>query len=67
MRRLHICEEQGSGIDRAISSVEQFQLPAPDFRVKELRTSVVLFAHRDFEDMDRSDRIQACYQHCCRR
>src|SRR5690606_8672566 len=40
-------------------------LPAPDFRVGERRTSAVLFAHRNFEDMDRGDRIRACYQHCC--
>lgn len=33
MRRLNICEERGSGIDKVIRSVEVFQLPAPDFRV----------------------------------
>lgn len=42
-------------------------MPAPDFRVTDLRTSVVLFAHKDFEDMDRNDRVRACYQHCCLR
>ena len=42
-------------------------MPAPDFRVGEKRTSVVLFGHKDFEDMDRSDRIRATYQHCCLR
>jgi predicted HTH transcriptional regulator len=25
----------------------------------------VIFGPRDFEDMDRDDRIRACYQHCC--
>ena len=67
MRRLRICEEKGSGIDKVISAAEQFQLPAPDFRVKILRTSAILFAHKDFNSMDRSDRIRACYQHCCLR
>ena len=65
MRRFHICEEKGSGIDKVIIAVETFQLPAPDFRVGETRTTAILFAHQDFADMSRSDRIRACYQHCC--
>lgn len=67
MRRLGICEEKGSGVDKVIQAAEVYQLPAPDFRVTDLRTSVVLFAHKDFEDMDRDDRVRACYQHCCLR
>lgn len=65
MRRLRICEEQGSGIDKTIKSVEAFQLPAPDFRAAENHTVSVLFAHKKFEDMDKDDRVRACYQHCC--
>lgn len=67
MRRLGICEEKGSGVDKVIHAAEVFQLPAPDFRVGERHTIAVLFAHKDFEDMDRNDRIRACYQHCCLR
>lgn len=64
MRRVGICEEMGSGFDRVVSAAEMSQLPAPDIRVGVQRTTVVLFAHKKFEDMDRSDRIRACYQHC---
>lgn len=67
MRRLGICEEKGSGVDKVVASAEAFQLPAPDFRVSDRRTSVVLFRHQEIEDMDRNDRIRACYQHCCLR
>ncbi|NLS95528.1 MAG: MloB [Planctomycetaceae bacterium] len=67
MRRLGICEEKGSGVDKVIFAAEAFQLPAPDFRVGERRTSVVLFAHQELEQMNRADRIRACYQHCCLR
>jgi ATP-dependent DNA helicase RecG len=65
MRRFGICEEKGSGIDKVVTAAEEFQLPAPDFRVGETRTTALLFAHQDFEDMSKSDRIRACYQHCC--
>ena len=41
-----------------------FQLPAPDFRTSETRTTAVLFAHQDFAEMSKPDRIRACYQHC---
>ena len=67
MRRLGICEEKGSGVDKVIQAAELFQLPAPDFRVGERRTAAVLFAHQTLDDMDRNDRIRACYQHCCLR
>jgi ATP-dependent DNA helicase RecG len=65
MRRFGICEEKGSGIDKVIDAAEVYQLPAPDFRASETRTIAVLFAHQDFGDMSKADRIRACYQHCC--
>ena len=67
MRRLRFCEERSSGIDRVVGAAEAFQLPAPDFRAGEVHTTAVLYAHRGFEEMDRDDRIRACYQHCCLR
>ncbi len=65
MRRLRICEERSSGIDKVISLVEAWQLPAPDFRATREHTKVILFAHKSFEDMDRKERVRACYQHAC--
>ncbi len=65
MRRLGICEEKGSGVDKVVQAAEVFQLPAPDFRVGDRRTTAVLFRHQVIDEMDRSDRIRACYQHCC--
>jgi predicted HTH transcriptional regulator len=65
MRRLGICEERGSGIDKVIASIEMFQLPPPDFRTDQTHTRVVLFAHRGLGRMDRDERIRACYQHAC--
>lgn len=67
MRRLRICEEKGSGIDKVIKSAEVFQLPGPDFRVKEKHTTAILYAHQKLSEMDKTDQIRACYQHCCLR
>ncbi len=65
MRRMNICEERGSGIDKVIFHVELFQLPAPDFRSTGSSTVAVLFGPRQFAQMDREERIRACYQHAC--
>jgi ATP-dependent DNA helicase RecG len=65
MRRLGICEEKGSGVDKVIKLAEDYQLPAPLFRIGATRTIATLFAHQDFADMSKADRIRACYQHCC--
>jgi ATP-dependent DNA helicase RecG len=65
MRRMRICEEKSSGIDRVIQTAELYQLPAPDIRTSHRRTVVVIFGPRDFDEMDRNDRVRACYQHCC--
>lgn len=64
MRRMSICEEKSSGIDRVVQAAEVYQLPAPDFRAGHHRTVVTIYGPKPFEEMDRNDRIRACYQHC---
>lgn len=65
MRRLNICEERGSGIDKVIHEVEIFQLPAPNFQVTANHTRVTLYAPKKLSEMSQDDRIRACYQHTC--
>jgi ATP-dependent DNA helicase RecG len=65
MRRMNMCEERGSGIDKVISAIEAYQLPAPDFRVAGSSTVAVLLGPRNFAQMDREERVRACYQHAC--
>ncbi len=67
MRRVGVCEERGSGIDKVVSATETFQLPAPLFEVTGGSTRVVLFGARGLAEMDSDDRIRACYQHACLR
>jgi len=65
MRRLNICEERGSGIDRAISAIEFYQLPAPKFIRGDDYTRVVLYAPTALTRMSNEDKVRACYQHTC--
>lgn len=65
MRRIHICEERGSGIDKAVYQTELYQLPAPLFETTDEHTRVILFAHKELKNMDKTDRIRACYLHAC--
>jgi predicted HTH transcriptional regulator len=65
MRRLNICEERGSGIDRAIESIEVYQLPAPKFIRGDDYTRVIMYAPTPLTRMNNDDRIRACYQHTC--
>lgn len=67
MRRINICEERGSGIDRVIFNVELFQLPAPEFIREENATKVILYSYKELSKMSKDDRIRACYQHACLR
>lgn len=67
MRRFHICEERGSGIDKVVEQVDIFQLPAPLFQVPGAFTRAILFAHKALSDMDKVDRVRACYLHACLR
>ena len=64
MRRVGLCEEKGSGVDKIIQQAEIWQLRAPDFQVKETHTKAILYAHQDLNDMNRDDKVRACYQHC---
>lgn len=65
MRRMNICEERGSGVDRAIDAIEDFQLPAPKFIRGEDYTRIILYAPVTLTRMSAEDRIRACYQHTC--
>lgn len=65
MRRMNICEERGSGVDRALAQCELYQLPAPDFQKDDLFTKVIMYAPMTLRQMDKEDKRRACYQHCC--
>lgn len=65
LRRLNICEEKGSGIDKVIFQCELYQLPAPLFTSSDIHTKVILYAPKQLRSMDKADKIRAVYQHAC--
>jgi ATP-dependent DNA helicase RecG len=65
MRRIGVCEERGSGVDKVVFQTELYQLPAPLFEATDEHTRAILFAHRELKEMDKGDRIRACYLHAC--
>ena len=67
MRRLNICEERGTGIDKVVHAVESYVLPAPVFERPPGFTRAILFAHKRLREMDRQERLHACYMHACLR
>lgn len=67
MRRMGICEERGSGVDKVVFQTELYQLPAPAFEVVGDSMRSTLFAPRSLTKMDQRDRVRAVYLHACLR
>jgi len=65
MRRCNLCEERGSGIDRAVFLIEKAELPAPSFHVTDTHMRVTLWGPKAFADLTIEERQWACYWHCC--
>jgi len=65
MRRVNICEERGSGIDKVVFECEFNQLPAPEIIVGDNYTRIILFSHKGLKNMDKHDKVRACYLHAC--
>lgn len=64
MYHLGICEDRGSGIDRALSAIEVFHLPPLKFDELSNIFKVTIYSPREYQDMSQEERVRACYQHC---
>lgn len=62
-RRYNICEERGSGFEKALTHIELFGLPPLKFQEIDNSFKVTIFAPKSFADMGEKERIEACYQH----
>lgn len=62
-RRYNICEERGSGFEKAVIAIELFGLPPLKFEELENSFRVTMYAPKKYSEMTISERIEACYQH----
>lgn len=67
MRRIGICEERGSGVDKVVFETELHQLPPPIWERQDGAFRVTLFAPKALRNMDRQEKVHACYLHTCLR
>ncbi|WP_242449497.1 ATP-binding protein [Staphylococcus croceilyticus] len=65
LRRMGICEERGTGIDKVISETEKYQLPAPKITLYDEFIKVTLNAYKNINDMTKDEKILATYMHAC--
>ncbi len=62
-RRYNICEERGSGFEKAITAIELYGLPPLKIRETENSFTVILYSPKKFAEMTEQERIEAAYQH----
>ena len=67
LRQMGLCEEGGTGWDRAVESCEQARTFSPRMRSEEDMGTVVTLFRGDaaFEHMTRQERVDALYWHTC--
>ena len=65
MRRMGFCEEKGSGMDKVFFYIELYQLPPINILVVENQTRVTIYSYKTLNDLDKKEKIRACYQHAC--
>lgn len=62
-RRYNICEERGSGFEKAVIAIELFGLPPLKFEETENSFKVIMYSPKKYAEMSLEERIEACYQH----
>ncbi|OSZ70549.1 hypothetical protein CAP39_06120 [Sphingomonas sp. IBVSS1] len=65
MRSAGLCEQRGSGVDRALREIERASLPPPLIQAVEGATIVTIFMNKTFAQLTADERVRACYQHAC--
>lgn len=65
MHKVGICEERGSGYDKVIAHIEEYNLPAPQITESDLHTKVTLYAKKIFDSLTKEEKMLACYNHTC--
>jgi predicted HTH transcriptional regulator len=62
-RRFGICEERGSGFQKAVAAIELFGLPPLRFVQGTNSFKVIMYSPKTYAEMDKEERLEAVYQH----
>lgn len=65
MRKLRFAEEEGTGYDKVITAIEFKGLPPIKCRGERDYFCAILYMPKEFKKMEKSERIEAVYQHSC--
>ncbi|MFA7681930.1 MAG: ATP-binding protein [Candidatus Peribacteraceae bacterium] len=65
LRRMHICEKRGSGVDRAFEDIEVAQLPPPKIESNNDCVRVTIYSHKPLTQLTKEEQCRACYFHSC--
>jgi predicted HTH transcriptional regulator len=62
-RRYNICEERGSGFEKAVAAIELYGLPPLKFEELDNSFRVTMYKPKSFAELTPAERVEACYQH----
>lgn len=62
-RRYNICEERGSGFEKAVVAIELYGLPPLKFEELQNSFRVTMYSPKTFAELTPTERVEACYQH----
>lgn len=62
-RRYNICEERGSGFEKAVASIELYGLPPLKFEEIGNTFKVTIYSPKTFAELSPMERVEAAYQH----
>ncbi len=62
-RRYNICEERGSGLEKAVIAIEIYGLPPLKFEELENSFRVTMYSPKTFAQLSKAERVEAAFQH----
>lgn len=62
-RRFNICEERGSGFEKAVTAIELYGLLPLKFQEIDNSFRVTIYKSKSFAELTLAERIEAAYQH----
>lgn len=65
MRRINICEERWSWVDKVMNNCEKYNLRAPEIQSDDIYTKVIVFTKSWLSWLTEEEKNHTTYWHCC--